>query len=127
MAQSRLPAASATITGGLQVENTPADIGFWNSPTDFPSWNVHFDAPGTYAITATVAAANGASSIVLNAGPDKSAAIPVASTGDWNTYAAVNGTINISAAGDVVVTVKPADPANWQAINLQQVVLKKAQ
>ncbi|MGW7202616.1 hypothetical protein [Streptomyces sp. NPDC054837] len=42
---SLTPALSALDNGGLKLENSPANIGYWAGSSDNATWRVRFDAP----------------------------------------------------------------------------------
>ena len=129
-------AADGTITltpdtavphGNIQAQGGAVpNLGYWDSAKDTVAWNVHFDAPGTYAVTAKASAGNGDTSFVAAAGTAATAPLSVPKTASWDDYEAVTGgTLKVAAAGDQVVTVKPADPANWKPMNLASVTLTR--
>ena len=78
---------TAILRGKLQAQGgaTP-NIGYWNDAQDTVSWNVHFDAPGTYAITSQVSAASGDTSFVVDAGAGTSTPLAVLKTASWDDY-----------------------------------------
>ena len=101
-------------------------LGFWDNPQDTVSWNVHFDAPGRYAVAAKVSTAIGATAFTLGAGPGEAVTIAVPKTGDWDTYQTLSGgDLLITAAGDHLLTARPADPKTWHAMNLASVTLRR--
>ena len=101
------------------------NLGYWDNAGDTASWSVHFDKPGTYALAAKAAAANGATAFVVSSGASTSAPIAVAGTASWDDYLAVAGSVKVAAAGDQSVTIKPADPANWKPMNLAALTLTR--
>ncbi len=102
------------------------NLGYWNDAKDVVSWSVHFDVPGTYAVSAKTSAAYGPTAFTLSAGPGVSVTVPVPKTDGWDEYQTLTGgTIIITAAGDHLLTVGAADPANWQPMNLAWVTLRK--
>ncbi len=102
------------------------NLGYWNSADDTVSWTVHFDAPGAYAFSVKTSAANGATAFTLDAGPGGPARVTVPQTAGWDDYQTISGgTLTVAAAGDHVLTVRAADPAKWQPMNLALVTLRK--
>ena len=103
------------------------NIGFWDNAQDTVTWNVRFDTPGTYTVTAKTSAANADTAFVLDAGAGASDPLAVPKTNGWDEYQTVSGvTLKVSAAGNHVVTARPADPKAWHAMNLASVVLKRS-
>ena len=113
--------------GNVQAQaGAVPNIGYWDNPQDSSGWTVYFDSPGTYAITAKVSAANGDTAFVVDAGAGASAPTAVPKTSNWDTYQSIaGGTVKVPKAGDQVVTVRPADPANWKPMNLASVTLTR--
>ncbi len=117
---------AAILHGGIQEQGGAVpNLGYWTSAADTVSWNVHFDQPGTYALSTKASAANGATAFVADAGSGASAPTAVAGTAGWDDYQAVSGSLKVAAAGDCVVTMKPADPAAWKPMNLAAVTLTR--
>jgi hypothetical protein len=102
----------------LEEQGGKPDIGFWDSATEWVSWSAHFDKPGAYLISATIASANGDAEFVVQAGGETvSARAP--KTAGWDKFTTTDvGTVQIRQAGDVTVAVRAKDPATWRAINL---------
>jgi alpha-L-fucosidase len=116
-----LHGAGIKAQGGSEV-----NIGYWDNPQDYVSWRVHFDAPGSYSLSARIATAVGASAFAASVDGGAPVRVAVPQTGNWNVFRAVTGgPLVISSAGDHVVAIKPADPANWHPINLSMVTLTK--
>ncbi|MGW0826945.1 alpha-L-fucosidase [Streptomyces sp. NPDC002845] len=63
---SLTPVLAALDNGGMRLENSPANVGYWTSANENATWRVRFGVPGAYTVTATVAAA-AASRLVLDA------------------------------------------------------------
>lgn len=129
------PAADGTLTllpdqadlhdGRLQVQNgAVTNIGFWDDPHDRATWRVHFPAPGEYALTAKVSAANGDTAFTLGIGGGASVTVGVPRTGGWDDYRNVTGNVKVGAPGDYLLTVRPAAPARWRPLNLASVTLR---
>ena len=118
---------AATLNGNVQAQGGAVpNIGYWDNARDTASWTVHFDTPGTYAITARVSAGNGDTAFVVDAGSGASTPLAVPKTASWDDYHAVTGgVLKVGAPGDHVVTVKAAAPASWHAMNLASVTLTR--
>lgn len=119
----------ADLNGRLQVQpGALTNIGFWDNAKDTASWKVHFDAPGSYSVTARASALNGATSLAVDAGPGVSVTLNVPKTNSWDDYQTITGgNLKIDAAGDYTLTARAADPAAWHAMNLASIVLKPVQ
>ena len=122
-----LSPGSATLHGNIRAQNAPTpNIGYWDDPGDKATWQVHFDTPGTYAVTARVSGPYGDTSFVVDAGSGASTPLSVPKTASWDAYETVSGgVLKVDAAGDRTVTVGAADPAAWHAMNLASVTLHK--
>ena len=119
-----LSADTASLHGTqLVVESQGAkrDIGSWNDPKELVSWDGQFLTPGTYTVSADVAAtAEGAQFSVDAAGQHLSGIAPM--TGAWDKFQVISlGEIEIKTPGVVVITVRPQQ-ANWKPINLSSIV-----
>ena len=82
-----LRASDADLTGGLQVEHTPPNVGYWLDAKDSASWNV--DGGGDLAISLEYACPNDAagSEIEIDVdGKDVGVRGTIASTGGWDAY-----------------------------------------
>ena len=102
------------------------NLGYWTDAGDTVSWTVHFDTAGTYAVSAKTSAASGPTAFVLDAGAGASAPMAVPKTGGWDDYQTISGgTVTVAAPGDHVFTVRAADPAHWQAMNLAFLTLQR--
>ena len=102
------------------------NIGFWDNPQDSVAWNVRFDAPGMYAVSAKVSAANADTAFVLEADSGASGPLAVPKTNGWDDYETVSGSVvKVAAAGDHVVTVRSADVKTWHPMNLASVTLTR--
>ena len=109
-------AATAEVVGESPVleTGTPPDIGSWADARDHLRWTVHVTRPGPFRVTAAVAWPG-------QGGPDRSFTVTVRDqsvsgtvprTASWQDYRPVDlGTVNVAAAGDVVVTLKPDHPS----------------
>ncbi len=122
-----LPASEATLHGGgLQYESGPErdNIGFWLNPEDWVSWDFKVTKPGTFKVTAQVAAmAKSAVTVSLGEQTLKPA---TPSTGNYGKFETVEvGTLSIAAAGKATLAVKPV-AQGWQPINLKSITLTPA-
>ena len=122
-----LAADTAVLHGDqIQVEDKAGkpNIGFWDKAGDWASWNVSFAAAGTYRITASLASPSAGSDFAVEAaGQQVTAHAP--DTGGFDRFAMAEvGQIEIKEPGDMVISIRPQNPATWKAINLQNIVLK---
>jgi alpha-L-fucosidase len=98
----KLEPAYADLHGDVQVETrySRPDIGFWTNPQDWVEWPVRITRPGTFTVTAEVAAP-ASSSLEIKAG-DQTLKASVSATGDYSQFKKVNwGNLSISRAGTV--------------------------
>jgi alpha-L-fucosidase len=123
-----LGAASAKTHGdGIQIEDKDgaSNLGYWDSASDFASWTVNFTSTGTYQIIASVANPNPPTPFTVNVdGLDMPGTAPT--TGDYGKFEDVTlATVAVTKTGKRQVTIKPADPSTWHAINLRSLTLKR--
>ncbi len=120
-----LKADTAELGGGQKLETQSGQlcIGYWDNPADGVVWTALISTPGTYKVTAEVAAANGASSLAVEVGKQQvHAAVP--STAAWDAFTTIElGTLTIGNAGQTEIVVKAADPKAWNAVNLRGIKL----
>ncbi len=116
---------AADLHGAVRAQGGAVpNIGYWDNPLDTAAWNVHFDAPGVYTVSAKASADYADTAFTLDAGPGASVTLSVPKTSGWDDYHIIaGGTLTIAAAGDHTLTVRPADPAKWRAMNLASVTL----
>ena len=123
-------AEDATLHGEqlkLEEQGGKSDIGFWDKPDEWVSWNAKFSRPGKYNVTATVAAAAGEATFVVEVGTERLAA-NVPATGGWDRFATTSlGTVEIKQAGDLTLNIRAKDAASWHAINLNAIQLTPAE
>ena len=117
---------TATLHGKVQAQGSEVpNIGYWGDPKDSVTWAVHFGAPGAYAVAAKVAAGLGETAFVVDAGSGASAPLAAPKASGWDVYDTVLGAVRVASAGDHEVTVRPADPATWKAMDLAAVTLRR--
>lgn len=107
----------------LEEQGGKSDIGFWDQADEWVSWNAQTSQPGVYNATATLAAADGGVTFVVQAGGETiSASAPP--TPGWGTYTVVDlGTVTIKQAGQFNISVRAKDAASWKPINLNSIRL----
>jgi alpha-L-fucosidase len=99
------------------------NIGFWDRADDWVSWTVRFPKAAAYEVTACCAAQAGASELSLEAaGQTLTGQAP--QTKSWEDYKPVSlGKLEIKAAGDQVLRLRPRDAKTWRALNVTTVTL----
>jgi alpha-L-fucosidase len=116
----------AQLHGSLKTENQGGqpNIGFWDNAQDWASWKVDFKQPGKFKVSASCAAANGPSAVVVEiAGQKVEAQVPA--TGAWDKYTQVAaGSIEIQQPGPQTLKIRPRDVQTWKAINLRSIKLE---
>ncbi len=122
-----LPANAAQLHGSVQVQSgSETNIGFWSDPQDSVSWRARFGAAGVYGITARIATAAGTTTFTVSVDGGTSVTLSAPDTKDWNVFQDVSGgPLRVDTAGDHTVTVRPADPNTWKAMNLASLTLTK--
>lgn len=102
------------------------NLGYWDRGSDWASWKVKFEKAGTFQITTAAAAPQEGAEIVIEAAGQQFP-VKIAKTDNWDAFSPVTvGKIEIKQAGELEVKVRPADSANWKAINLRAVKFNKA-
>jgi alpha-L-fucosidase len=119
-----LPAMAAVLHGGLQYESggNRDNIGYWTDPNDFAGWTFQVSKPGTFKVSADVAALSAVHFQISANGQTVSGVAPV--TGDYGKFqsVALNGRLPITASGPVQLTVQ-AVKDGWSPINIRSVTL----
>jgi alpha-L-fucosidase len=122
-----LLAAKAELHGsqiGTEDRGGQPNIAFWDNPEEWVSWKVQFPAPGKYQVTAS-AASIADTEYVLEVANEK-LACKWAATGDWAAFRSADlGRLQINAAGEQTLTVRPRSPSSWKSINLRYLKLTR--
>jgi|SRR5579871_700525 len=111
---------------GIQIESKDGidNLGYWDSPDDWASWTIQSPAKATYRVSALVATAAGATDFNLElAGQKLTGHAP--NTGDWGRFETIELGLVKLGAGKVTLTVRPANSAEWKALNLRSIVLTR--
>ena len=119
-----LPAAEATLHGGLQLETHSGveNIGYWMNPDDSVEWQFKVTKPGRFEVSGSFAAVT-ASAIELRVGKQTLRG-DIAATGDYRKFHDLRlGTLELPAGQNVVLTVR-AVKAGWQPVNLKGLTLR---
>ncbi len=102
-----------------EVRGGQTNLGFWDHAEDFASWSVNFTTPGVYEISTSIASPSPSSQFVVTVGNQKVKGT-APTTGDWAKFEdLVVGSVRVTQTGKTEVSVKPADPATWHAINMR--------
>ncbi|MCC6126288.1 MAG: alpha-L-fucosidase [Pirellulales bacterium] len=98
------------------------NLGFWTRPKDWVGWEFKVTRPGSFVVTAEIAAVEGGK-FEVSVGAEKIAAA-APKTGDYGKFETVTlGELAIAAEGPASLTVKPV-AAGWHPMNLRSIVLK---
>ena len=115
----QLLAGDANLYGGLQKESIAdkENIGYWINPEDTASWTFTVDHPGTFRLTAEIAAEASGNFEVTVGGQKIRGAAPA--TKDYTKFAVLNleGVVTL-AAGKTTLTVQPM-AEGWHPMNLR--------
>lgn len=120
-----LSASDADLHGHtLQLEsrNSLNNIGYWTNPQDWAGWDFNVTEPGTFEVTASIAA-QGSGAFEIGIGKKTlQGKAPV--TGEYQKFETVKlGTIEIPRRGKTTLSVRPVVDG-WQPLNLQLIELK---
>jgi alpha-L-fucosidase len=120
-----LPAGEAVCHGQqvkLESSGRKENLGYWLDPADWIDWTFKVTAPGTFEVTAEIAA-QGSGSFVVAVG-DRKLEARAPATGDYTKYQTVTlGQIEIPAAGKATLSVRPV-AEGWKPFNLRGLTLK---
>ena len=98
-------------------------IGYWDNGGESVSWTAQFAQPGKYKVSANVSTIYANANFVIEVGGIALSAV-APNTGAWEKFETCDlGEIEIKSPGQAEVKVRAADPAAWQAINLNSVRL----
>ena len=142
----KLPAAGAVTHGAVQYEAGAGhdNLGFWTDPADWAEWPIRVTRPGTFTVTAEIAASGSGSFTVevdevkqlaaallsrtaFVAPAQQSVAGMAPNTGDYAKFQTVTlGTLTVPEAGLAAVGVHPV-AAGWQPMNLKSLTLTPVQ
>ena len=112
----------------MQVEARAGqrNIGFWDDPREWVSWTVKLLPPGTYAVSALLAAQAGETEFVVEAARQKIVG-KAPNTGSWDEFQTINvGEIRFKKPGEYMVKLRPRDPQAWKPMDLALIRLQKA-
>lgn len=119
-----LRANAATLHGSTfqyELGNGLDNIGFWTEPTDWPDWKFKITTPGTFDVTAEIAAQFSNNFDVSLGDQTIPCAAPV--TGSYKQFQNVKlGQLKIPSAGTVALAVHP-NKDKWQPMNLKAIRL----
>jgi hypothetical protein len=104
-----------------ETRNGRANIGFWDRPEESVHWLLRIKAPGEYQVRAELAAAAMAVKVAFEVDGQRLVfEAPEAATWDDARFVEV-GRLQFDQAGIYHAVLRPADPAQWQAVNVWQV------
>jgi alpha-L-fucosidase len=119
-----LPAAEAVTHGEtikVEGETGRENLGFWIDPGDWVGWPIAVTKPGTFKVTAEVAAI-GSTRFELGVGDHKLTGT-APDTGQYTAYRTVElGTIELPASKKATLVVKPVRE-HWRPFNLRSIRL----
>jgi len=123
-----LPADKAVLEGDQIALETKVgsrqSIGFWDNPNERVHWLAKIPEAGVYTVYGEFASA-APSQVTFQAGR-QSLTADVPNTGDWAKPKLVKlGPIEFKQPGVYHVTLRPASPSTWKAVNLWQVQLRR--
>jgi len=122
-----LPASEADIHGNAQYEKgeNRDNIGYWSDKNAWVSWDFILKTPGRFDVEVTFACPEGdaGSEYTVAVGKEKVSG-KVENTGDWGDFDSRKiGTINLSAPGQLTLSVRPNTMVGGAVMNLKSVKL----
>ncbi len=125
----QLPCDAADLFGKhVRIEgNTNLNLGAWRGLEDYASWQVKFARPGAYDVllTAAVPAAEAGSTYALIIGSERLSGKTLSTAGaDYRPVKV--GTINVTQAGTLTVSIKPEKIAKSELMRLRAITLRPA-
>ena len=114
-----LHSPSGVASPQLEGSGENLNIGYWLDPRPRAEWTIDVKHPGTFEVSAVVAATGASARVTISAGDARlDAAIP--KTGDYRKYTTVKlGRLNIQQPGRQVVILQPQS-AGWTPINVRR-------
>jgi hypothetical protein len=115
----------ADVVGNVRSEQRSGQpsFGFWDNAEDTVSWTIRFPTAGKYKVQTACASVRGEIGFVVEVGQQTLSGV-AGRTGSWDDFAEVDlGILTAEEPGDVLVRVRPADPARWQPINMRTITL----
>ena len=101
----------------IQAENQGGkpSIGFWDKGDEWVSWKVQFPKPGKFKVSASCATTSAGGEFVVDVAGQQLTGKPELTEG-WDKFKEVSlGQLEVSKAGEQIVTIKPKTPADWKA------------
>lgn len=121
-----LQAGEATPHGSdLQIEGTDKlNLGFWTNSADWAEWKFKGLRPGTYTLTAELAAPAATNLMIKINGQSFPLAVP--NTGSYTDYKTLEvGTVDITRNNVTTLELR-AVSQNWNPVNVRSIILKPA-
>jgi alpha-L-fucosidase len=120
----KLLAQDADLTGGVQVEGDPPNLGYWTTAEGTAAWPLSVDHPGSFAVTLeySLDPASPGSEYVLTLG-GHSLTGKLAVTKGWHDYTKIKAGAIAAPEGRTVLTIKPAKQPAIGLMNLRSITL----
>jgi alpha-L-fucosidase len=119
-----LEAETAELSGKLAVETKSegkSNIGSWTDAQDTIVWRLRAQ-PGTYKVTAEVAAKDAGNRLILDFGKGQKLEVEVPSTGDWSSFRSLEiGSLKLD--GDTDLTLRAGPKQGEGVANLRNLQL----
>ena len=107
----------------IKMHDDVPHIGTWTDKEAFAEWTFRVKTPGEYEVKIVGSIEADKTSLEYGIAGGKASTVELKSTGGYSKYKERTlGTLNIGAAGDVTLRIKPA-AKGWEPINLRQVEL----
>ena len=116
----------ATLEGErIRVQDTPPNpnVGYWDKPEERIHWLVEIPEKGSYRVAGEFGSAAGASSLELTLdGQSLTAEVP--QTEEWASTKMIEfGELKFGESGVYHLVLQPADPDDWEAVNVHRLQL----
>ena len=97
----------------------------WGDPSEWPSWAIHFRSAGRYEVILSYSGDLGDSELVVDLAGQKLSGT-ARKTDGWYAFQTLKlGTIELTKPGKQELGLRARDAAQWKAINVRDVTLKK--
>jgi len=108
----------------LEEKYGAPSVGYWTDARANVTYTFQIDKPGTFEVTAELAAQDAGAKLQVVNGRDASPPVEAPNTGDYRKFQATTlGRVTFTKAGDFELLIRPV-AAGWKPVNMRTVTLK---